>query len=1202
MPKQQQSIRDFSGGINRGSNKKNLKDNQLVESRNFIADSVGQVTTIQDETGIAQNSLDANLPLGNQRNIHAWKSDTDFIISGQSSNIATPTVTELQASVRARVLFYFSSEWGTQVSTNAIADGQGSRTTNGVDGYPGYATVISVTDSTKFTSQGKITFQDLHGHTQILSYTGVDYTHHKFTGVTGWSNTHSVWQYHSAGLFALFLTNQTISQYIHQPVGDRSFEMWNEDKNEIINIIDRTIDETSGYKWHDALIQGLTVKKLEDLANKKTSVDYDSTIHGSIDWNWKTYDPSSTDAVSYDSTNNTNKLSTSTAYSNAVDGVNKFVVLRDTTEGELGGATSNIADYPSWKMEMVFDYYGQINILVPDSSNSWKATRTNDIYQSSLEHEIANGNITDGSLTMKWQDWGTKYFMDGWAGTFNQRPGAYNFSMNDNPHYGAFSKWKWAMGNVDIKSGFTYTVAIQVYTNVIQTGFETINLSYTSIYGDTVEEIIAGLYAGEEDKIGGGTEAHQVFWKRVDGGVEIYQDSRTEIPYGIKTITVTRTSETDNSSSLTEADRDRRFIAIANSNATATIYQMENDQWMNWAIDLREDDTVTTSSPDLSFFDAEGNLFVCDSTMKANHKPRFFGMFTFNKTYLETDVNADGYEYTDLCPTPYEELIDTGAVAKHYSYGTNSPKTPKYKEQWSHMAFDPETADSFFNVTASESGETLNYNVGDSKIFFRKNSSGIIEDTNSVNVRGFDQNFLLVEKTGLKLYCQFTDEATNTDEDKDKIAGSFQKSDSVEFYWNYVYHGGYISKPKRFQVDGVANSTNFQSSSPANDNCAMGVMVMVGKQLLGGTGSGMYNSRLKGIEIWAKYSTSPGEIYSICDIDLNKGWRSSLNGDWMALSNKSFFGSGSPLSAYTTGDMSSITPVAKNRSNYMIYTVKNTIESFTSRYELHYGDDIGFNAVKTGWKTACMFNRRAYYGNVSIIGKDGTVNYFPDGILKSAKGMYSTVGVSNLIEASINDGDEITSLQVVGNKLLQFKRHGLTIMGIKILENGESREVIEQIVHQVGVESDSQVCQTPYGLFWVSRSGIYLYNGELIERLTENPEGSTISKSEWESFYGKRLHCGYDAYWNQVLIARDTVSNNKTLIFSFNNRAFSSSDSLFTASKKTGFAQTGQGHLMWAEEFENSSNSGIDVAQTNRVYQTTSSVNNKARQNQNITD
>ena len=112
MPKQQQAIRDFSGGINRGANPKNIQENQVVESKNFISDSVGQITTIQNDVVVSTNPLNQTLPSGSERNIHAWASDVGFEITGQSSNVTVPTITEKQISKKARIKIYHSTDYG----------------------------------------------------------------------------------------------------------------------------------------------------------------------------------------------------------------------------------------------------------------------------------------------------------------------------------------------------------------------------------------------------------------------------------------------------------------------------------------------------------------------------------------------------------------------------------------------------------------------------------------------------------------------------------------------------------------------------------------------------------------------------------------------------------------------------------------------------------------------------------------------------------------------------------------------------------------------------------------------------------------------------------------------------------------------------------------------------------------------------------
>ena len=1037
MAKQQQSIRDFSGGINRGANPKNLKDNQLIESKNFISDAVGQLTTIQDEVIVSTNSLNKTLPDGNQKNIHSWKTDKSFDLS-QTSNITVPSIAENQVAKRARIRFYHSTDFGS----------------------------------------------------------------------------HSI--------KSLFLDNL--------------------DRDERIFTWLNSVQNSAQDSYDDLEAQGNTVKTLEALANFKTSGSH--TDESTIPWAWKYY---SSNGVSFaDEADGADHLSTSTASSNHNGTANQFVVKKivDTDFG------ANVATYPVWMMELEFEYFGKINW---ELSGNWKSNYF--VKPASGSQDADDGN------TITWQNFNVFNIN---TTSFNQFSGHlfYN-SLNASPVYGAFSKWTYTILNILSSKQHDYTITIDVWNDLAQSAHSTEILTYTNIQGETVDDVVKGLFGGtglgEGEIISSNiNEDQQVYWKRIDTGVEIFQDARTSKPYGIKNITVLRNNEVD--ITQTAGDKHAHLIAVGNSNSQASVYATETDQWTDYQVDLRTDNTDNTNNSDIGFFDSEGYLNVCDMSFRVNNKPKWFGHLVFNKTYIETDLMSPDFTTTDLAPVPYERAVTTGSVAQ---IGTSS----NYLPQWSHMAMDVNDANAFFT--------SLGY-ANKSIVFGR---SGATEDTSKIAVKNIHTNDFAMDEVGVKAYIQFLDDSATGDTDNNS-AGTFKKTNAVELYFSYVYKGGYVSRPKRFQVDATDGSTNYQSTATSTDDRAMGIMVGIGRQLIDSNGTNAFNERLQGIEIWAKYTESdPSNIYLVCDIDLNKGWRSNLSGDWKPLSTLTI---STQLKGYTTGNWPTSSGYTHyKRNNYLIFTSPNLIESFYQRYGLDYKDPIGFDAGATGWKTACIFNRRAYYGNIQIRGKDDSLTYKPDGILKSAPGNYLTVGVSNLIEATINDGDEITSLQVVGNKLCQFKKNSLAVMGIKILENGESREFIEQIIHYVGIESENQVCQTPYGLFWVSRSGVYMFNGEGLQRLTENPEGSTLSKQEWEEFYGARLHCGYDAYWNQVLIARDLQNNNETLIYSFNNRAFSSSNDLFSSSKKSGFAQAKNGQLIWAEEFNNSGSAGITGSKNN---------------------
>jgi hypothetical protein len=371
-----------------------------------------------------------------------------------------------------------------------------------------------------------------------------------------------------------------------------------------------------------------------------------------------------------------------------------------------------------------------------------------------------------------------------------------------------------------------------------------------------------------------------------------------------------------------------------------------------------------------------------------------------------------------------------------------------------------------------------------------------------------------------------------------------------------------MSQPEKFR-NGTTDNNVARAFNPLADDSAMGLVLAMGSNMINSDGSqDVVNQRLKGIEIWARFANQDANnLYLMIEVDLIKGWKSEAIGDWKPL--KSVVNAQSNFNCYMTqydADASNKVPL----SDCNIYRTIPS-QTFFSKYGMSWEHPIGFESGGTGWKTSCVYNRQAYYGNVRIKDKNGNVTYYPDGIVKSAKGMYDTVSIDNLIEATINDGDEISCLRVAGNKLMQFKKKSLTIMSVKVLENGESREVIDQTIKYAGVDNENQVCDTPYGVFWASRSGLYIFNGTDLQKLTENAQGSTISKEEWEGFYNDRCHVGYDAYWNQLHICKDTQNNPKTLIYTFNTKAFTESNKMYASDQKTGFINDTEGHLLWGQ-------------------------------------
>lgn len=679
-------------------------------------------------------------------------------------------------------------------------------------------------------------------------------------------------------------------------------------------------------------------------------------------------------------------------------------------------------------------------------------------------------------------------------------------------HLGQFSIWEYVFElNSPLRTA-DYNVEIKLYSNVAQTTQHTINITYTNELGESAEDILNALGNKIVEKISEDAPLQSVKYEQIDGTkIHIFQDEDTPKPFGIKGVTSTVTNITNATvDSLTSGQSFQNLIAIANRNTQTSVYSVDNDNWLDYPIDLRDDDSVNQDCK-LNYTDAEGYLKVSDADFHSDTKPKWFGFLNMNNyTYVDNTFTANGEFYIDdVSPVPYRVQASSGT----------------HTGQNSHMVFKK---DDIFRPTAVNATE------------FKVVSNSTGSDS--------------PQFTGIKLAVDFCDGTNNSYE---KIEGVYKKDEIIEFYWSYIYQGGSISEVYPF----YASNGDAVSFKPGADDASLGMIVKMGSKMISGTGSNdMHNKRLKGVEIWGRFTKfDPNNVYQLAELDLIKGWKSTATGTWKPFTTISH---NSVKQGYATGNPNASSSDVSIK-DYIIYKGYPPI-SFYSKYGIQWDTPRGW-ASGAGWKTSCVFNRKAYYGNIRMMNHDGTLTYYPDGVVKTPVGLYDTVSVDNLIEATINDGDEITCLRVAGNKLCQFKRKSLTIMGVKILENGDSTEVIEQTVNHCGISGDNQVTDTPYGIMWVSRSGIWIFDGENIKRLTENLEGSTISKQNWESFYTDRTHIGYDAYWNQAHICQDTQNNPKTLIYNFNTRGFSESNKMYASDQKTGFVNNSEGNLLWGQ-------------------------------------
>jgi hypothetical protein len=184
-------------------------------------------------------------------------------------------------------------------------------------------------------------------------------------------------------------------------------------------------------------------------------------------------------------------------------------------------------------------------------------------------------------------------------------------------------------------------------------------------------------------------------------------------------------------------------------------------------------------------------------------------------------------------------------------------------------------------------------------------------------------------------------------------------------------------------------------------------------------------------------------------------------------------------------------------------------------YESENGYPAGTNLAAM-YKTSTTIQRKVYIGNLKI--GDRT---YPDRMMRADADRFDTFpdDGTHYIDVATADGDSIVKLESFGDKLLQFKEK--TTFLIKVTSEGE--EPVDTWPG-AGVLSPSQVVKTNQGIVWANANGLYLYDGEKLNQVSED----RFKSNEWSINENKEtpVILGYDENSNKVII--QTLNNSAT--------------------------------------------------------------------------
>jgi len=272
--------------------------------------------------------------------------------------------------------------------------------------------------------------------------------------------------------------------------------------------------------------------------------------------------------------------------------------------------------------------------------------------------------------------------------------------------------------------------------------------------------------------------------------------------------------------------------------------------------------------------------------------------------------------------------------------------------------------------------------------------------------------------------------------------------------------------------------------------------------------------RVTGGRIYARPVDSDDEFIMVLDIHLTKGCRTKLSDDYTKW--------------HDAGSNQYNCPTATGSGDFIIsefgLLTYEVLNGFSSSIYSNYIGEAGEN-----FKDAVVANNRVFVCNVTMADEDTGIDKansfdnsilksFPDRIMYSMPNRFDTFPYHNFIEAAKADADVYVALEAYADRLLAYKNKSLDIINI----SGDDRNwFLEDSKQYQGVLHPEAVKKTQYGVIWVNKQGLHMYNGQTIVNLKDNK----ISDTVWEAHVTNLSSIIYDEQESMAFVVKN-MSNN----------------------------------------------------------------------------
>mgnify|MGYP003133616167 CR=1 FL=1 len=356
---------------------------------------------------------------------------------------------------------------------------------------------------------------------------------------------------------------------------------------------------------------------------------------------------------------------------------------------------------------------------------------------------------------------------------------------------------------------------------------------------------------------------------------------------------------------------------------------------------------------------------------------------------------------------------------------------------------------------------------------------------------------------------------------------------NYEFYQTFIYDSNQESLPIRYG-DGTSSGTFFLENVEANSALKVAVYADLA-----------YNGRISGGRIYIRRKNTDEDLILLADIDIQKGVRTTIDGDHVAWGYQD--GKGYYVLSSDEGNSRTI-----NLDSY------SSINGFSPDVRF-----LGIGGVGEMYKASVVSNRRAWVANVKVKRGSGDLKKFGDRIMYSEINKFDTFLEDNYIDVSTGDYGDYVAIESFADRLLAYKQSLVHV--INISSPSPSGWYLEETLKYVGAYNNYSVTRTKYGIAWLSDDGCYLYDGRQVTNLLDKRlavsdpsfEQSYITNEVWNDWFrgssiSKDAIIGYDPISNSLIMFRSpndgTLISDRGFIYDFDSESWTTTKNIFTDS------------------------------------------------------